>query len=43
MKETKICVIGIGYVCFPLPHLFSTKFKMVGFNMNQKHCDAMIA
>ena len=26
MKETKICVIGLGYVGLPLARLFSTKY-----------------
>lgn len=34
MKETKICVIGLGYVGLPLARLFSTKYKTVGFDMN---------
>ena len=36
MKETKICVIGLGYVGLPLARLFSTKYKTVGFDMNAK-------
>ena len=43
MKETKICVIGLGYVGLPLARLFSTKFKTVGFDMNAKRCDALMA
>ena len=43
MKETKICVIGLGYVGLPLARLFSTKYKTVGFDMNQKRCDALMA
>lgn len=27
MNETKICVIGLGYVGLPLARLFSTKYK----------------
>ena len=29
MKETKICVIGLGYVGLPLARLFSTKYQTV--------------
>ena len=43
MKETKICVIGLGYVGLPLARLFSTKYKTIGFDMNQKRCDALMA
>lgn len=43
MKETKICVIGLGYVGLPLARLFSTKYKTVGFDMNQKRCEALMA
>ncbi len=43
MKETKICVIGLGYVGLPLARLFSTKYSTVGFDMNQNRCDALMA
>ena len=43
MKETKICVIGLGYVGLPLARLFSTKFPTVGFDMNQRRVDALMA
>ena len=43
MKETKICVIGLGYVGLPLARLFSTKFKTIGFDMNQARVDALMA
>ena len=43
MKETKICVIGLGYVGLPLARLFSTKYKTIGFDMNQKRVDALMA
>jgi UDP-N-acetyl-D-galactosamine dehydrogenase len=42
MKETKICVIGLGYVGLPLARLFSTKYKTIGFDVNQKRCDALM-
>ena len=41
MKEVKICVIGLGYVGLPLARLFSTKYKTVGFDMNQKRVEAL--
>lgn len=43
MKETKICVIGLGYVGLPLARLFSTKYKTIGFDMNAKRCEALMA
>nr|WP_297231013.1 nucleotide sugar dehydrogenase [uncultured Prevotella sp.] len=43
MKEIKIAVIGLGYVGLPLARLFSTKYKTVGFDMNQKRVDALMA
>ena len=43
MKETRICVIGLGYVGLPLARLFSTKYQTVGFDMNQSRVDALMA
>lgn len=43
MKKTKICVIGLGYVGLPLARLFSTKYKTVGFDMNQRRCEALMS
>ena len=43
MKETKICVIGLGYVGLPLARLFSTKYKTVGFDMNPARVAALMA
>lgn len=43
MKETKICVIGLGYVGLPLARLFSTKYKTIGFDMNVKRCEALMS
>ncbi|MFY9173223.1 MAG: hypothetical protein WAO03_08780, partial [Petrimonas mucosa] len=31
----RICVIGLGYVGLPLARLFSTKYRTVGFDLNQ--------
>ena len=41
MKDTKICVIGLGYVGLPLARLFSTKYSTVGFDMNKQRVDAL--
>ncbi|MBQ5982962.1 MAG: nucleotide sugar dehydrogenase [Prevotella sp.] len=42
MAQTKICVIGLGYVGLPLARLFSTKYTTIGFDMNQKRVDALM-
>lgn len=42
MKDVKICVIGLGYVGLPLARLFSTKYKTIGFDMNQKRVEALM-
>lgn len=39
--DIKICVIGLGYVGLPLARLFSTKYKTIGFDMNQNRVDAL--
>ncbi len=41
--ETKICVIGLGYVGLPLARLFSTKYKTIGFDMNQRRVNTLMA
>lgn len=43
MQEIRICVIGLGYVGLPLARLFSTKFKTIGFDLNQSRVDALNA
>lgn len=42
INNVKIAVIGLGYVGLPLARLFSTKFKTVGFDMNQSRVDALM-
>jgi len=42
MDNIKICVIGLGYVGLPLARLFSTKYKTIGFDMNQKRVNALM-
>jgi UDP-N-acetyl-D-galactosamine dehydrogenase len=34
--DTKIAIIGLGYVGLPLARLFATKFSVVGFDINEK-------
>ncbi len=43
MENIKIAVIGLGYVGLPLARLFSTKYKTVGFDMNPKRVEALMA
>lgn len=43
MKDIKIAVIGLGYVGLPLARLFSTKYETIGYDMNQKRVDALMA
>ena len=40
--ETKICVIGLGYVGLPLARLFSTKYRTIRFDMNQRRVDTLM-
>jgi len=42
MKETKICVIGLGYVGLPLARLFATKFRTIGFDMNTARVNTLM-
>ncbi len=34
MSHEKICIIGLGYVGLPLAHAFSTKYKVIGFDIS---------
>ena len=43
MNKYKIAVIGLGYVGLPLARLFSTKYKTIGFDMNQDRVDALMS
>lgn len=39
--NTKIAVIGLGYVGLPLARLFATKYSVVGFDINQTRINAL--
>ncbi|MDD2286751.1 MAG: NAD(P)-binding domain-containing protein, partial [Paludibacter sp.] len=41
--ETKIAVIGLGYVGLPLARLFSTKYKTIGFDINQQRVSELMS
>ena len=43
MHDIRICVIGLGYVGLPLARLFSTKYETIGFDLNQKRVDELMA
>lgn len=40
MKDT-ICVIGLGYVGLPLAHAFSSRYKVIGFDISQWRIDEL--
>lgn len=40
--EYKIAIIGLGYVGLPLAQLFSTKYKTIGFDMDQNRVDSLM-
>ena len=39
--NTKIAVIGLGYVGLPLARLFATKYPVVGFDINQNRINEL--
>jgi UDP-N-acetyl-D-galactosamine dehydrogenase len=41
LVDTKIAVIGLGYVGLPLARLFATKYPVIGFDINQSRIDAL--
>ena len=41
-KDTKIAVIGLGYVGLPLARLFSTKYPVIGFDINQSRVEELM-
>ena len=41
-KETKIVVIGLGYVGLPLARLFSTKYHTVGYDLNSQRVSELM-
>lgn len=41
MKEFKIAVIGLGYVGLPLAIEFSKKYKVLGYDINQKRVEEL--
>lgn len=41
MNHEKICIIGLGYVGLPLAHAFSTKYKVIGFDISPWRIDEL--
>jgi UDP-N-acetyl-D-galactosamine dehydrogenase len=39
--NTKITIIGLGYVGMPLAHAFSVKYPTIGFDINQERVDEL--
>ncbi len=40
-QESKIAVIGLGYVGLPLARLFATKYPVVGFDIHKRRVDEL--
>ena len=43
MSNTKIAIIGLGYVGLPLARLFATKYPVVGFDINQSRVNELMS
>ncbi len=43
MQNSKIAVIGLGYVGLPLAHAFSNRYKVVGFDIAQWRIDELMS
>lgn len=41
--NTKIAVIGLGYVGLPLARLFSTKYETIGFDINKERINRLMS
>ena len=41
MKTYKISIVGLGYVGLPLAHAFSSKYQVVGFDINTKRIEEL--
>lgn len=39
--NTKICILGLGYVGLPLAHAFSSRYKIIGFDISQWRIDEL--
>jgi len=43
INETRVAVIGLGYVGLPLARLFSTKYQTIGYDYNPARVKALMA
>jgi UDP-N-acetyl-D-galactosamine dehydrogenase len=43
MNQPKIGIIGLGYVGLPLARLFATKYKVVGFDINERRVSELMS
>ena len=41
LKDRKIAIIGLGYVGLPLSIAFAEKYKVIGFDLDQKRVDSL--
>ncbi len=39
--KNKICIIGLGYVGLPLAHAFSSKYEVIGLDINKARVDEL--
>ncbi|MDR2921449.1 MAG: nucleotide sugar dehydrogenase [Tannerella sp.] len=42
-RTFNICVVGLGYVGLPLARLFSTKYKTIGYDINDRRVEELMA
>jgi len=43
MNNIKIAVVGLGYVGLPLARLFSTRYPVIGFDINEKRVNELMS
>ena len=41
IQNSKLAIIGLGYVGLPLAHAFAKKYKVVGFDINKKRLEEL--
>jgi UDP-N-acetyl-D-galactosamine dehydrogenase len=41
LKNTRIAIVGLGYVGLPLAHAFAEKYHVIGFDINQSRIDEL--
>jgi len=40
-SDKKICIVGLGYVGLPLAHAFSSKYKVIGLDINNERIEEL--